>query len=748
MKLNCLFAFLVSFVGYGCLAIAASGSYSDSQTAVLDAAYLQAGSSPLSVSVAVSITGITAEQVRTWMSKRNTVKPFWTDADAQLLRGASPADVSELVKKTRKSEGAIQSQVFSKGPAGKRGTPGASATRGAVKLKGASPKRKAPAKKPGRSPARGAIPKQKRSSNLRDLVRHSAICGSTSSSHYANQHSSRLFRTTLATVTALNCMASSLNLPPEILLAVVHHLEPHHVLQLQSSCRSLYGSLDDRTVWTAVLRNMCKAQSIFYPSYPVKEMSVNRLRRACLAPSRFARFLESQSSYSCDEPPVKPVASTAVDIGEPVFSETHFLVPGGRFLLVTYPCTIRLFDLGCPDTVVLPKPILVSCEEFTKATEDQEQDTAMTVQMLSEDRLRVVVGFRTRETMQVLAYNIVFGSGTPAFEHVANLRFEKSSFDWSKPYISLTSSKEVTLIRLSGGDLSVTIVWNIPGRWYAFSPREHGHGQRVVLNEEIVVEHYGYTDFAIWSCSAEVLRTFPVDTTLVRLPFDIADFSHTKEMPPLIPHISPDISELPLLSLGRCAYSIWPDSTHECAVSCELLFQGSAGYDRPLDQDFLDQEMSPGLGRRLRILPNISKGEAYQTSPLSIEVQEWFQLPPNLGGIQGLMAHRPQWMEAIGTLDNEYRFTGLGVRLCEREERHRKFRLLLYSARGAGDEMGGVPAKMVTILEQNTGLGARQICMASGRMFWTGTDDSDVRFWDGIRSTAYILDFLSPSCDV
>ncbi|KAJ3516351.1 hypothetical protein NMY22_g14232 [Coprinellus aureogranulatus] len=494
-------------------------------------------------------------------------------------------------------------------------------------------------------------------------------------------------------------MANIAYLPTELFLAIVRSLGPRDVLRLQSSSRSLRARLNHGVVWTTVLRNICKEQSIFYPSYPVKEMSVSRLQRACMTPLRFAQFLEQNAYCTRLEPPVKPVTLTAIDIGEPVYSECHFLVPGGRFLIVAFPSALRLFDLGPPDRTPFPKPLLVENVQISDyIAEDSEQHAAMTVKMLSENSLRVVVSFRTKETMQVLAYDVVFDSTEPAFKHVATLRLDKSAFEWAEPGFLLTSSNDVVLIELIDGGLSITIVWNIPGMWYAFGPRLNGMGDRVILNETTVVEHYGYLDFTIWSCSSETLRTYPVDIASgIKIPFDLDNFYHTKAIPFHWQETCPGLPDVEIFALGRSVSTVWADGMDESAVQCEILFHG-----RSIQDPLSEQEIKPGIGYRLRIIPTLKDDEAFQITPPIVEEQERFRLPPNLGGTDGPKAHRPLWTDGISASQNDNGFSGFGIELIGSRRHNRPSKLLLYSTRDAGDGIAGTYARMVSLLEKAT----------------------------------------------
>ncbi|KAJ3533505.1 hypothetical protein NMY22_g7309 [Coprinellus aureogranulatus] len=521
-------------------------------------------------------------------------------------------------------------------------------------------------------------------------------------------------------------MGHIVELPPELLLSIGSILGPGDILRLQASCRTLRARLNSKAVWIQALRNVCKANTIFYPSYPVEEMSVARLQRASMAPARFARLLESHSCNDWLRPSIEPAGSREVHIGDPVFSEIHVLVPGGRYLVIAFPSTLRLFDLGSPDSAAHNHPILVASETIDDKSEGPSHNTAMTVRILGENRLRVIVALRT-QTMSALAYDIVFAAGSATISRVATLRIDRSAFEWAEPHILLTSSTEVSLIQLIEGAFGLTIVWNVPGGWYAFGPNTRWFApDRVILEHSTVVDLYcGAHCISVWSCSDKNLRVYPVNVEeSIELPFDLDEFYESDSIPAFpLKSLAPGLTHLRLR--GEGASRIWQ---HGSAALFDAFFQ----------------DETTALGFRLRVLPSL-EGEAHQISPPTIEVRESFRLPPNLSRAHSFEAHHPIKANNCGGLEGEGWFTGLGIAVHGGEENQRPHRMLLYSTRSAGGVVDHVSASVVSILEHWALPYTRQICMSTGRMLRVDAEELDEPSWDDIRSTAYVLDFLRPS---
>lgn len=120
-------------------------------------------------------------------------------------------------------------------------------------------------------------------------------------------------------------------------------------------------------------------------------MDTFRLQRASMAPTRFARLLESYSHDDYVVPPIEPIHTTSVDIGKPVPTEKHFLVPGGRFLITANPQTIDLWDLGAPDRAALERPALVARAKIGADLPGPVGSTQLAVEIQSVDTLKILV---------------------------------------------------------------------------------------------------------------------------------------------------------------------------------------------------------------------------------------------------------------------------------------------------------------------------------------------------------------------
>lgn len=122
-------------------------------------------------------------------------------------------------------------------------------------------------------------------------------------------------------------------------------------------------------------------------------MTTARLQRACMAPERFTRILRSNASYTNSPSPIDPWRTTTVAIGDPVESEEHFLVPGGRFLVTADPQFIAVWDLGSPDCAVFIEPVTLARVgiEVDKGRDGPTLSTQLSVCMISQSMIRAVV---------------------------------------------------------------------------------------------------------------------------------------------------------------------------------------------------------------------------------------------------------------------------------------------------------------------------------------------------------------------
>ena len=152
--------------------------------------------------------------------------------------------------------------------------------------------------------------------------------------------------------------------------------------------------LQERTTWIHLLRALCHHRSVFFPSYPIDDMLIERIRHACMGPSRFAQLLETNSAFSIEKAPIEPSSNTYLNFGDPrIRYEKAFLVPGGRFLVQTRQGHLEIWDLGPPDAPALENPVLL-CQSSTEPHPliNHVWCDALAVRMIDEETLRIAVG--------------------------------------------------------------------------------------------------------------------------------------------------------------------------------------------------------------------------------------------------------------------------------------------------------------------------------------------------------------------
>lgn len=263
------------------------------------------------------------------------------------------------------------------------------------------------------------------------------------------------------------------------------------------TCWYLRGILNTRDIWLKVLRQMCEQRAVFFPSYPVNEMSLPRLQRASLAPHRFAQLLESNSHDTADLLPIIPEKSTKVWFGQPNQYEQSFLIPGGRFLIVGHEFTVSLWDLGPPDCAALQKPIRVARRKaetnMYRYLTRPFSYTRMAVRMVGEDTIRVAMAFGTLMSVyfglltrilltslhRVRCYEIRPNERSPSFDLLGTLLFDTRQDHAAGP-LSVLLSDDAVFVEVEIGRSRNITVWYPKGRWYGFGPKRGAGSNRRV----------------------------------------------------------------------------------------------------------------------------------------------------------------------------------------------------------------------------------------------------------------------------
>ncbi|KAJ7289301.1 hypothetical protein C8J57DRAFT_1114948 [Mycena rebaudengoi] len=137
------------------------------------------------------------------------------------------------------------------------------------------------------------------------------------------------------------------DLPTELWIVIMSFLEPLDLLNLRMVSKSLCEVAHQRIVWIDAARQVCIRHEICLASFPFAEMGLSELEHIAIAPKRFATRLRREFSVT-DSPKVAPHRTrtlTSVDGPAEQFENVR-LIPGGRFLVTTSRCNVRLWDLG------------------------------------------------------------------------------------------------------------------------------------------------------------------------------------------------------------------------------------------------------------------------------------------------------------------------------------------------------------------------------------------------------------------
>jgi hypothetical protein len=137
---------------------------------------------------------------------------------------------------------------------------------------------------------------------------------------------------------------------------------------------------------------------LFSPSYPIAQMDLSQIKDAALGPYRWSKALERHQKSPHSEmqgmpifPILKHVHRSVIDSTIPVEHEKEpFLVPGGRFLIVTSHNMLQIMDLGVPGLPPLTPPNVICKVDLTEDWNDLAF-CSIAVQETKAGMLRVAV---------------------------------------------------------------------------------------------------------------------------------------------------------------------------------------------------------------------------------------------------------------------------------------------------------------------------------------------------------------------
>ena len=119
------------------------------------------------------------------------------------------------------------------------------------------------------------------------------------------------------------------------------------------TCKALQPSTRQRVVWVAALHRVCVDNTLFLSSFPISDMSDLELEKAAMAPRRWIEFCGTFEKQDPNDPStiLCPRATRFIDDSPATeFNYNNsdiFIVPGGRYLVITSSESISVLDLGC-----------------------------------------------------------------------------------------------------------------------------------------------------------------------------------------------------------------------------------------------------------------------------------------------------------------------------------------------------------------------------------------------------------------
>lgn len=133
----------------------------------------------------------------------------------------------------------------------------------------------------------------------------------------------------------------------------------------RQTCQALRSIVHQRSVWTGIVRSVCKRRHLFMPCYPVDDMDLSHLQRAAVLPHLWNRLFEKESLHPMELRGVHPLHAATFGPQWLGHGVNAYLAPGGRFC-VTFQNTgadtvsFNVWDLGAPGRSPLMNPRLVT----------------------------------------------------------------------------------------------------------------------------------------------------------------------------------------------------------------------------------------------------------------------------------------------------------------------------------------------------------------------------------------------------
>ncbi|KAJ7839496.1 hypothetical protein B0H13DRAFT_1532438, partial [Mycena leptocephala] len=133
-------------------------------------------------------------------------------------------------------------------------------------------------------------------------------------------------------------------LPDDICIHIMAFLSPRDILSLRKVSKSVADITRERSVWIHALRRVCTEHDVYAPSFSPAEMTIHQLEHTATASRRFISHLWTNFRLG------HTVAPLSIRYLEPLALGEGFqhprLIPGGRYLIAVFHCTLHLWDLA------------------------------------------------------------------------------------------------------------------------------------------------------------------------------------------------------------------------------------------------------------------------------------------------------------------------------------------------------------------------------------------------------------------
>ncbi|KAJ6562621.1 hypothetical protein B0H19DRAFT_1145161 [Mycena capillaripes] len=147
--------------------------------------------------------------------------------------------------------------------------------------------------------------------------------------------------------------------PLDVIIRIMTYTSVLDVISLRQVCKLTQMASSQRTLWMQVLRGICAERKMFFPSFPITDMTLSQLEHATTAVHRFLRNMRHHFSVVSSRS-LRPFSTrilSSFDSATESFNNV-VLVPGGRFLLTSCKSHVRLWDIGFHSgALVNPCPI-------------------------------------------------------------------------------------------------------------------------------------------------------------------------------------------------------------------------------------------------------------------------------------------------------------------------------------------------------------------------------------------------------